>query len=135
MLFVVPRPTLRLCQGLVLGEHRGLGGGMGRFGLFHFSLSQGQRAGCGAPCRARLGADLRGRFLQQLVGQVGVILKFCSEGFEVSHTFLGEGREESTEQLLTEVATGNSNIHSVFREKQAAHSALVTKDMLILVKI
>lgn len=66
---------------------------MGRFQCFYLSLSQGQRAGRGAPCRARLGGDLRARFLPQLVGQVGVILKFCSEGFEISHTFLGEGRE------------------------------------------
>lgn len=108
---------------------------MGGFGHFHLSLSQGQRAGRGAPCRARLGADLRGRFLRRPVGRVGVILKFCSEGFEVSHTFLGEGREESTEQLLTEVDTGNSSNHTVFREKQAAHSTLVTKDMPILAKI
>lgn len=95
MLFAVPRPlpgTLKPCQGAVLGEHRGLG----RFGHFHLSLSQGQRAGGGAPCRARLGGDLRGRFLPRFVGQVGVVLKFCSEGFEISPTFLGEAREHRT---------------------------------------
>lgn len=127
--------TPRLCQGAVLGEHRGLGGGMGWLGHFHLSPRQGQRAGGGVPCRARFGGDLRGRFLPRLVGGVGAILKFCSEGFEISHAFLGEGREESTEQLLTEVATGNLNNHPVFREKQAVHSTLVTKDMPVLVKI
>lgn len=70
---------------------------MGRLGHFHLSLRQGQRAGGGAPCRARFGGNLLGRFLLWLVGRVGVILKSCSEGFEISHTFLGEGREESTE--------------------------------------
>lgn len=115
-----------------------MGGGVGRFWSFQLSLSQGQRAGWGAACRARLEGDLRGRFLaglRQLVGQAGVILKFRSEGFEISHSFLGEGREESTQQLLTGVATGNLNNHTVFREKGAAHSTLVTKDVPILVKI
>lgn len=111
---------------------------MGRFWSFQLSLSQGQRAGWGAACRAGLEGDLCGRFLAglpQLVGQAGVILKFRSEGFEISHSFLGEGREESTEQLLTGVATGNLNNHTVFREKGAAHSTLVTKGVPILVKI
>lgn len=73
--------------------------------------------------------------LHQLVGQVGVILKFCSEGSEISHTFLGGGREESTKHLLSEMATGNLYNHDRFREKEAAVSTLVTKDMESLVKI
>lgn len=40
--------------------------------------------------------------LHCLGGKAGVVLKFGSEGSEISHTFLGRERQESTKQMLIE---------------------------------
>lgn len=95
---------------------------MGRFILgfwyYRFSLTQGQRAGHSVTSRAQPGRDFSGRLLarlHQLVGQAGVILKFCSESSEISHAFLGVEREDSTKHWLSKVATGNFYNHDHFR--------------------